>query len=215
VRRQEDRDAALAQLFDQLVDIARGDRVKPGCRLVEEQHLRVAEQRPRQRDALAETLGQGAAGIAGPVGQVDGTQGKLDATARVGDFVQVGETLEVLDHAQAEIEARRLGHDRDPPADLHPVLRPERHARDGRRAGGRSDERSEGPHRRGFSGAVWAQEPEHLAVADLERDVLESDAIAEALRQAVDGQRGNTAFAISSRRPAQAHDASPRPCSYA
>ncbi|HEY8867760.1 MAG TPA: hypothetical protein VIM30_00050 [Candidatus Limnocylindrales bacterium] len=186
MRRQEDRDAALAQLFDQLVDIARGDRVKPGCRLVEEQHLRVAEQRPRQRDALAETLGQGAAGIAGPVGQVDGTQGKLDATARVGDFVQVGETLEVLDHAQAEIEARRLGHDRDPPADFHAVVGRERDSGDCGRARGRCHEGAECPHRRRLASAIGAEKPEDLTMSYLKGHIVERDAVAESLRQVAD-----------------------------
>ena len=41
--RQEDRDAALAKLVDQLVDLAAGDRIQPGGRLVEEQHLRVTQ----------------------------------------------------------------------------------------------------------------------------------------------------------------------------
>ena len=66
VRGEEDRHAAAAELVDQLVDVAGGDRVQAGGRLVEEQHLRVAEQRPGQGDPLAQALGQGAAGIAGP-----------------------------------------------------------------------------------------------------------------------------------------------------
>ena len=48
VRREEDRDPAPAEPVDQLVDVASGDRIQAGGRLVEEQHLRVAEQRPRQ-----------------------------------------------------------------------------------------------------------------------------------------------------------------------
>ena len=91
MRRQEDRDAALAQLVDQLVDIARGDRIETGGRLVEEQHLGLAEQRPGQGDPLAETLGERAAGIAGPLGQLDRPQRPLDARARVRHLVQVGE----------------------------------------------------------------------------------------------------------------------------
>ena len=84
MRGEEDRHAALAELVDQLVDVAGGDRVEAGGRLVEEQHLRVAEQRPGQGDPLAQALGQGAAGIVGPVGQVDGPQGAVDAIAGSG-----------------------------------------------------------------------------------------------------------------------------------
>ena len=95
--RQEDRDAPLAEPVDQLVDLARRDRVEPRGRLVEEQDLRIAEQRPGQRDPLAKSLGQGAAGIVGPVDQVDRMQRAVDARARVGHLVQVGEALEVLE----------------------------------------------------------------------------------------------------------------------
>ena len=65
---EEDRDAALAEVVDQVVDVAGGGGVQAGGRLVEEQHLRVAEQRPGQGDPLAQALGQGAACIVGPVG---------------------------------------------------------------------------------------------------------------------------------------------------
>ena len=78
---EEDRHPALAERVDQLVDLAGGDRVQAGRRLVQEQHLRVAEQRPGQGDPLAQPFGQGAAGVAGPVGQVDRPQRAVDAIA--------------------------------------------------------------------------------------------------------------------------------------
>jgi hypothetical protein len=74
------------------------------------------------------------------VGQVDGPQGVVDAIARVGHLVEVGEALEVLEHAQAQIEARQLGHVRDPSADLHTVLGRQRESGDRRRARGRCDQ---------------------------------------------------------------------------
>ena len=144
---EEDRHPAAAERGDQLVDVAGGDRVQAGGGLVEEQHLRVAEQRPGQGDPLAQPFGQRAAGIVGPVDQVDRPQGAVDAIGRVGHLVQVGEALEVLDHAQAQIQARRLGHDRDPPADLHPVVRRQRDPTDERRAcrRGRAASRASAP----------------------------------------------------------------------
>ena len=84
VSRQEDRDAALAEPVDQLVDAARGDRVEARGRLVEEEHLRVAQQRPRESDPLAKALRQGAARVVRPVGEVDRLEGAPDAVARVG-----------------------------------------------------------------------------------------------------------------------------------
>jgi hypothetical protein len=58
VRRQEDRHPALAKRGDQLVDLARRDRIQPGRGLVEEQHRRIVEQRAGERDALAQALRQ-------------------------------------------------------------------------------------------------------------------------------------------------------------
>ena len=59
-----------------------GDRIEPRRRLVEEQHLRVAEQRPRQRDPLAQALRQRAAGVVGPVGQLDRAQARCRSGPR-------------------------------------------------------------------------------------------------------------------------------------
>jgi hypothetical protein len=101
MRGQEDRHTTAAQRVDQLMDVAGGDRIQAGGRLVEEQHLRVAEQRPGQSDPLAPALGQGAAGIVGPVGQADGPQSAVNAIGRVGGLVQAGEAFEVLGHALA------------------------------------------------------------------------------------------------------------------
>ena len=55
-----------------------------------------------------------------------------------GHLVEVGEAFEVLHHAQAQVQARRLGHDRDSTTDLHAVLGRERDSRDGGGAAGRS-----------------------------------------------------------------------------
>jgi hypothetical protein len=53
----------------------------------------------------------------------------------------------------------------------------------------RNDQGAERPHGRRLPGAVRPQKPEHLAVADLERDILEGDTVTETLRQLVDGKR--------------------------
>jgi hypothetical protein len=103
---EEDRHAALAEPVDQLVDVVGGGRVQAGGGLVEEQHLRVGQQRPGQGDPLAQALGQGAAGVVGPAGQAGGPQGAVYAAARAGRLVQVGEAFEVLGHAQPQVQAR-------------------------------------------------------------------------------------------------------------
>ena len=75
-------------------------------RVVKKQDLRVTQQCPRQSNALTQTLGQRAAHILSSTGQVDRLQGLIDPTGPIGDFVQIGETLQVLGHAQTQIQAR-------------------------------------------------------------------------------------------------------------
>ena len=96
VRGEEDRHPALAQRGDQLVDLARRHGVKAGGRLVEEQHRRVVEQRPGQRDPLTQPLGQRPAQITGAVVEIDRPQRPADAPANVVQFVEPGEALKVL-----------------------------------------------------------------------------------------------------------------------
>jgi hypothetical protein len=54
VRGEEDRHPTLAQRADQFVDLASCYGIKTRRRLVKEQHGRVVEQRPRQRDPLTQ-----------------------------------------------------------------------------------------------------------------------------------------------------------------
>jgi hypothetical protein len=173
---------------DQLVNLASGDRVEADGRLVKEQDLRIAEQRPGQGDPLAEAFRERPAGILRPVGEVDRPQREVDATARVRHLVQVGEALQVLEDAQAQVQARRLRHDRDPAAYLHAVLGRERESGDGGRPGGRGEKRAERSNRGRLPGAVRAEKPEHLATSHIERDVLEGDTITESLRQTINGE---------------------------
>ncbi len=80
--RSEDRHPVAPELVDQLVDIASSDRIQPGGGLVEEEHLWVAQQRPRERDPLAKPLGQRAARIVSPVGEFDRPEDEVDRTPR-------------------------------------------------------------------------------------------------------------------------------------
>src|ERR1019366_9915226 len=109
-----------------------------------------------------------------------------NALLRVGRLVEVGETFEVLQHGQVQIQTWRLGHDRDPPTDLDPVVECEGDPSNSCQARRRCDERAERPHRRRLSGAVRPEESEDLAVADLKGDVVKRDTITEALAQLMD-----------------------------
>src|SRR6266545_4105528 len=123
------------------------------------------------------------------------------ATGWVGHLVEIGETPEVLGHGQTQVQARRLRHDRDPPADLDTIVRGQRGATDDRSACRRGQQGPKRPHHRGLAGAVGAEKPEHLTVSHLEGDVVEGDAVAEPLRQTLDQERWSAAV-TSRRRPA-------------
>ena len=107
-----------------------------------------------------------------------------------GRLVETGEEFEVLAHAEPQIETRRLRHDRDPLADLDAIFGRERDAGDDRRSGGRRDQRAERSHGCRLAGTVRTEEAEHLAVVELEGDVLERHPFAEPLAQPVYGKGG-------------------------
>ena len=179
----------VAQAVDQLVHLARCDRIEPGGRLVEEDDRRIVEQRARERDALAEALREAAAGIVGPAGEVDRRQRLPDPRLRLCELVQSGEELEVLGDGETQVEAGVLGHHRDSLADLDAVRRVERQPRDTGRARGGGDQGGEHAHGRRLAGAVRAEEAEHLAGADAEGDVVDREPLTEPLRQVLDDER--------------------------
>ncbi|MDQ1653507.1 MAG: hypothetical protein QOI35_2707 [Cryptosporangiaceae bacterium] len=60
-------------------------------------------------NALAQALGQGAAGLPGPVDQVHRPQRTLDAVGGARRLVQLGEALEVLENAPAQVPEPDVG----------------------------------------------------------------------------------------------------------
>jgi hypothetical protein len=106
VRGQEDGRPTLAQPVDQLVHVTGSDGIEPRGRLIEKQHLGVAQQRPCQRHALTESFRQGTAQVGGPIAQVHGAEGACDPGRRVDNFIEVGEAPQVVGHAQAQVQPR-------------------------------------------------------------------------------------------------------------
>ena len=85
------------------------DRVEPGGGLVKKQDLRVTEQRPRQRDALAKAFRQRTAEVVRSISEVDCLQRPLDAIPHIGELVETSEAFEVLRDGEPEVEARDSG----------------------------------------------------------------------------------------------------------
>ena len=112
-----------------------------------------------------------------------GFEGSGDPRAGRRQAVEAGEELQVLLDGEPDVQAGVLRHDGDELPDLGAGGRREGYSRNHRRPRGRSDEGPQRPHRCRLPGPVGSQEPEHLAVGDLEGDVLERAAVAETLGQ--------------------------------
>lgn len=68
----------MAKRVDQFVHLARRDGVETRGGFVEEENCRIVEQRPRERDTLAQTFRQAPARIGSTVRKVDGAQDAID-----------------------------------------------------------------------------------------------------------------------------------------
>ena len=181
VRRQEDRPAVGAGFADELEERLLDERVEPGRRLVEDEQVRLVLERHDQPDLLLVALGVLAEAPARvevePLDQVVDV-GAVDPAAQVrevGDGVGAGQAV-----VQVEL-ARQVA---DPPMDRDRV--------DGRLdaehrgpAAGRTDEVEQDPHRRRLARAVGSEEPEDLALADLEVEVDDAAVRAVRLREAL------------------------------
>src|SRR4029450_5090821 len=77
MRREEDRDAAPAEVVDRLVDLPGRGRVQAGGWLVEEEYLWVAEQCSGEGDPLAETLRQSGACVVATLGELHSAQRRI------------------------------------------------------------------------------------------------------------------------------------------
>ena len=169
---EEDRHAALAQLARS----ARARRARRPGRGPTSARRGTAPRGRRAAPAPARPAGAAPltarrTGLPARSVRLTASQRAVDPLGRSGDPVQPGEALEVLGHAQPQVQPGRLGHHGDPLADLDAVLRVRAARRRRRRTRGRRDQRAERPHGRRLAGAVRPEEAEHLALAHLERDV--------------------------------------------
>ncbi len=157
-----------SSVIEQHVDDARREAER---RLVEQEHERVGDERPRDRELLLLPAGE-LAGRAPPIVAHDGKQlvralhrGLVAVRAAAGK-----PEAQILLDAQLGEDAPPFGHERDPgagdvlggPAAEIPVAETDRARRDG----GRAHDRVQ---RRGLPGAVRADEPDDLSGLDLER----------------------------------------------
>src|SRR5581483_11633820 len=180
MRRQQNRLAQRAQVEDRVPGGAARARVEAGRRLVEEDQLRVADQREPEVEAPLLPAGQRSHARVALLVEADERR-HLFGVAR--PCVVAGEHAQALVHGEARVERAALQHD------AH-LLAP-----CARRVGGVDAEHLDAAagaravalkdlDGRRLAGAVRAEQPEHLARLDREVDSLECLVVAVAHRQA-------------------------------
>ncbi len=140
VRAEEDGLAGVAQPQDQGADVASAQRVEPRHRLVEEDDLRVVDQRLRDADALHHALGV-LAQLHAPLGAQD-PPGRAAVVTRRGPLgrrqvEQARKVVQQLLGRQVVVEVRVLGQKADAAAHAEVAHGP---AENGRVAGGGKDQ---------------------------------------------------------------------------
>ena len=182
---EEHGDAAGHQAADDLPHGAAAARVKPGRRLVEEDDLRVADQRHRQVQLPAHAAGVGRHELARRFRQVE----PLKQPA--GDLLALAgaEVLEVRHQLQVFLPGQQLVHGGELPGD--PDRRADRLSL-GKRRRGRSDPRrpavglgqgGEDVDRGGFPGPVRAEQGEDRPLGDVEVDAVKYGLVPVGLAQ--------------------------------
>src|SRR3984893_14349948 len=170
VRRQKDGAPFIARLEDQAIEFLLVEWIEAARRLVENQQTRAMHEGLDQND-LALVSGRVLAELAAGV-ELEAIDKLLEV--RVIDTpAQVPKVLEDLPARQIGVERGLTGHVADEALDLQRLL-PAVETRDPRGAGIGAQQGHQQSDRRRLAGTVRAQEAEHLALLDLERDVRDA-----------------------------------------
>jgi hypothetical protein len=162
-RRHDDGQAAVVQLVQHLPELAARQRIDAGGRLVEQQQIRLGDERGRQRQLLLHAAGERAGETPAKRAQADHVEQprrpSIGLVAR--HAVQVAAQTHVLVDREILVEAEALRHQTERAGGAR-----HRSRRRGEHAG---DQPEEG----GLAGAVRADQREHLAARHRQRDVGE------------------------------------------
>jgi hypothetical protein len=154
-------------------------------RLVQDQQVRVVDERPPERQPPAQSSRQGAHAVASTVGEPDQLKHLMGPLLRRAE--QVGGVAEVLRRTELVVERRLLGDQTDPPADVRRERerqgRPLPHDGALRRAVEAGGDIDDG----GLASAVRAQQAEHLAGPHGHRERVEGEAVPESLGHRAEG----------------------------
>ena len=170
--------------------VAARDRVDAKGRLVEQQDLRLVDQRTRQAELLLHAARQLAGQPVLERRKIGKFKQALHARRTLGlrHLVQVGVEVQVLEHRHVGVQAEALRHVGD---DVLHAFRVTRHADAAERrvAGRRTQHAGQHAQRRCLAGAVGADQAEQLAARHIEAQRIHRGDLAEAARQALDVDR--------------------------
>ena len=183
--------AARAQPVDQIPELAPRQRIDPGGGLIQDQEVRIVDQRAAQAELLLHAAGELFRRPVGEVGQRRRLHQLGDAPVALGSGLaeQTGEERDVLTHAQIRIEilAEPLRHVGDARADLF-ARAPVGHvgAEHDRLAALDRPRAGQDRQQRGFADAVRSDQSDHVSRGNRDRDVIERHDIPVALRDLSD-----------------------------
>jgi hypothetical protein len=181
VRRDEDRAPVGGEAAHQLADPADALRVEAVRGLVQDQRVRIAEQRRRDAEALSHAEREAAGAPARDLGEPDELDQLVDPAAA--DAVRPREREQVAVGGAAGMD--RAGLEHRPDLGQRRLQLGEAPAADRRAAGRRPVEPEDQPHHGRLARAVRAEEARDDAGPDGERDVVERELRAVPLRDAV------------------------------
>ncbi len=191
MRRHEQRNAALAQLEEQIPEFAPCDWIDPRRRLVEKNDLRFVEQRAGQRQPLFPTAGEGRGELVEVLLQAAEVDQRRDPPFAVRSLELVGAPVEfeILSYREIFIQGERLRHVTDGAAHLI-AFTLDVEAGDRSTARGRLGEPAEHLDRRRLAAPVRTEESVYFPARDLQREIVHRDSRAEAFGEVASLDRG-------------------------
>src|ERR1700682_2254748 len=184
VARDDDGLTHSAQLSEDLAHLDAGPRVETGCRLIQQEHYRIVDERPGQAQSLLHSTRKGVDRLVAPFSQPDELEqfvhDLVPAVLRLA--VARGIEIQVLGDGELVVDAKEVRHVSDPA--VHLVrLSGDVGAIDRRAPAGRFEERGEYAQRRGLARAVRSDEAEDLTFGHLKRHMVQRGPLAVDLCQ--------------------------------
>ena len=185
MRRQYQRDPALPEAEEPVPDGVASLRVEPGRRLVQQQQVRIVDERARDREPALHSARERLHAVICSLVQLDEFEQLIRAlaqlAARQAEVPAVDD--DVLADGELLVERLLLRGDTEVGTDLRAVrdrVEPE----DAQKPARWRRDAADHPHRRGLPRSVRTQEPECFAALDVEVDAVHGDEAAEALDEA-------------------------------